>query len=85
MKLLIKTRHLKGAKYGSNEDCPIARALKEAGYRKVHVGGYTGGGVKGGKPFNFSIPNASRVSSRICKAVELKRPSPFLVTLEPVS
>lgn len=37
IEVTIEARHGEGAAYLSNDDCALARSLKESGYKHVHV------------------------------------------------
>lgn len=55
IKVRIGKKHLKGAIYLDNHDCPLARALKGKGYTRVWVGGFSASGVKNNKRVNFKL------------------------------
>ncbi len=57
MKVQITAKHLENAVYINNEDCPLARALKMKGYKKVFVRGYSVEGYKGKKMTVWSFPS----------------------------
>ena len=38
IEIVIPVKHLKNGEYTSNENCPIALTLKDAGYEKVNMG-----------------------------------------------
>jgi hypothetical protein len=57
MKIRIKKQHLKNAEFCDNFDCPLARALKNLGYKKVYVTGIDATGHKNRKQFAFRIPD----------------------------
>ena len=55
MKIRITAKHQKGSKYVDNYDCPLARALKARGYKRVEVRGYTGTFYRNGKKVNVQF------------------------------
>lgn len=79
LEVKIKKEHLDGASYDSNTDCPLARALKALGYRKVGVGGTHGYISKGRKDYTFDI--VSRFLSSTVENAQKKGNKPFSVTL----
>lgn len=75
MKVKIKAEYFKDSDYYSNQDCALARALKELGYNNCHVG-----------DTYASLDNESRELSidnwgEIIDNYELEEPKDIIVTL----
>ena len=68
----VRAKHLKNAEFIDNCDCPLARALKEDGFKDVVVTGYTARGSKQGKKYNFEFQS---ICDRVYKG------KPFTVEL----
>jgi hypothetical protein len=72
MKIKLTKKHLKDAVYLDNENCPLAKALKARGYKRVHVGGYTAQAYKNRKKVEFSFEmTASQIFENKPFTVEL--------------
>lgn len=76
MKVNVLEKHLKNADYRSNDQCPLAKALRSMGYTKIIVGGFSTSVVKNNRSLRFEFDHKkviTNVESMTPFTIDLKR------------
>jgi hypothetical protein len=64
MKIKITAKHLKNADFFSHTNCPLAKALRDLGYNKIHVGSCSASAYKNGKETYFQFGGIANLVGR---------------------